>query len=116
MNDGKEPSGRDSLNVNEVLQRAGNAPFEILLKSDRSQVMMTSLMPGHTSSRRPAVNRKSDQIIYLIRGEARALVGDENRALSSGSLVLIPAGRPHQVMNTGAGRLMYLNFFAPPVY
>ena len=105
-----------SVDVNHLIKGARAQQFDIIMRSASSQVILAALAPGDISARQPAVNRESDQIVYTIEGEGRVKIGFTDHQINAGVLVLIPAGRPHQVTNTGAKRLLYLDFFAPPAY
>lgn len=106
----------ESIDVNSLIKGAREQQFDIILKSERSQVVLAALAPGHSSARQASTNRESDQIIYTIEGEGNVKIGLIDHQLFGGALLLIPAGQPHQVMNTGAKRLLYLDIFAPPAY
>ncbi|MDP1809121.1 MAG: cupin domain-containing protein [Actinomycetota bacterium] len=106
----------ESVDVNHLIKGAREQQFDIILRSPRSQVILAALAPGHISARQPATNRESDQMVYTIEGEGRVKIGFIDHQVHPGVLLLIPAGRPHQVTNTGATRLLYLDFFAPPAY
>ncbi len=115
MNDyGKDEA--ESIDLNELLKGLRDHQFELLVKSERIQVVLATLPPGHSSSRLPTVNKDSDQIIYLIDGEARADAGGVSHELCAGALLSISAGQKHQIINTGSRRLVYLGFFSPPAY
>ena len=115
---GRECSAAEdaSVDVNHLIKGAREQQFDIIMRSPRSQVILAALAPGHSSARQPAVNRESDQIVYTLEGEGNVKIGFTDHQIHAGVLLLIPAGRPHQVMNTGATRLRYLGFFAPPAY
>jgi mannose-6-phosphate isomerase-like protein (cupin superfamily) len=86
--------------------------FDMLIRSPKTQVILASLPPGGASNRQQSINRKSDQVIYLIEGEATAVMDDVEHELHEGNLLLVPAGQPQQITNTGSRRLLYLDFFA----
>jgi mannose-6-phosphate isomerase-like protein (cupin superfamily) len=106
----------EPIDVNRLIGGVRDHQYDPLLKSPNTQVILGTLAPGHTSSRQPAVHWDSDRIVYLIDGEATAKIDSVDRPMQAGSLVLIPAGKPHQVMNTGSRRLVYLDFITPPAY
>ena len=111
------PSGdNESVDVNHLIKGARAQQFDIIMRSPRSQVILAALAPGQISARQPAVNREADQMVYTIEGEGRVKIGFTDHLIHAGVLLLIPAGRPHQVTNIGATRLLYLDFFAPPAY
>jgi len=53
-----------------------------------------ALEPGAES---PPHWHDHDQVIYVLAGTGRIVVGDEERALTSGDVVVAPARIPHQV-------------------
>jgi mannose-6-phosphate isomerase-like protein (cupin superfamily) len=55
----------------------------------------------------------SDKIYCVIDGSAEIRVGEEERRVSAGAVVLAPAGAPHAVSNPGPGRLRLLVLMAP---
>jgi mannose-6-phosphate isomerase-like protein (cupin superfamily) len=55
----------------------------------------------------------ADKIYYVIDGTGRITVGDQERDVVPGTIVLAPQGELHQVRNTGATRLTLLVFMAP---
>lgn len=86
--------------------------FDMLIRSPRAQVVLASLPPGQTAYRQHSVNRASDQIVYVIEGEASASTDGTARSLHEGNILLIKAGQQHQVTNVGSSRLLYLNIIA----
>jgi mannose-6-phosphate isomerase-like protein (cupin superfamily) len=109
-------SDSESIDVKSLVKGVRDQQFDIVLKSQHSQVVLAALSPGHSSARQPSVNRESDQIVYTIEGEGQVKVGLIDHQLYAGALLLIPAGQPHQVTNIGVTRLLYLDIFAPPAY
>ncbi|HWB82533.1 MAG TPA: cupin domain-containing protein [Bryobacteraceae bacterium] len=54
------------------------------------------------------LHRHDDEIWYVLEGELRVLVGDEEIAARVGSAVLAPRRTPHTYWNPGPGRARYL--------
>jgi quercetin dioxygenase-like cupin family protein len=64
---------------------------------------------------RPAHSHPNgEEVIYIIRGTGRVLVGSEVRAVSPGTVVLFPQGVVHMLHNTGDEEMKVVCFFAPP--
>ena len=64
---------------------------------------------------RPAHSHPNgEEVIYIIRGTGRVLVGGEISPVTSGSVVLFPQGVGHMLHNTGAEEMKVICFFAPP--
>jgi mannose-6-phosphate isomerase-like protein (cupin superfamily) len=55
---------------------------------------------------------KVEQVLMVVAGTARALVGGEEKHLTAGSTVLIPPKTPHEIHNVGDGALSLLRAFA----
>jgi mannose-6-phosphate isomerase-like protein (cupin superfamily) len=53
-----------------------------------------------------------EQVLLIVAGTARALVGGEEKHLTPGSTVLIPPKTPHEIHNVGDGALSLLRAFA----
>jgi quercetin dioxygenase-like cupin family protein len=64
---------------------------------------------------RPAHSHPNgEEVIYIIRGSGRVLVGSDVRAVSPGTVVLFPQGVVHMLHNTGDEEMKVVCFFAPP--
>ena len=55
----------------------------------------------------------SDKIYFVLEGDGRISVGDEERDVAAGTAVLAPAGSAHGVVNSSDKRLRVLVFMAP---
>lgn len=53
-----------------------------------------------------------EQVLLVVAGTAKALVGGEEKRLTPGSTVLIPPKVPHEIHNVGDGSLRLLRAFA----
>ncbi len=54
-----------------------------------------------------------EEVIYIIHGAGRVLVGGEVSEVRAGSTVLFPQGVPHMLHNTGSEEMKVVCFFAP---
>ncbi len=55
-----------------------------------------------------------EQVIYIIRGSGRVLVGTDVSPVREGTAVLFPRGVVHMLHNTGPDEMKVVCFFAPP--
>ncbi|MGH7770456.1 MAG: cupin domain-containing protein [Candidatus Binatia bacterium] len=55
----------------------------------------------------------SDKIYYVLKGKGAFQVGNEERKLGDGEIVMAPSGQKHGVTNPGPDRLVLLVFMAP---
>lgn len=74
--DNKELTGEDTLTVGKV-----------------------TIEPGEENSEHYHPN--CDESLYLLSGELTHTLGDEEAVLEAGDLIHVPAGEPHQGINTG---------------
>ena len=54
-----------------------------------------------------------EEVIYIMSGSGRVLVGNEVRAVRQGMAVLFPQGIVHMLHNTGTEEMKVVCFFAP---
>ena len=57
----------------------------------------------------------ADKFYFVVSGTGCFTVGEEERTVESGALVIAPAGVPHGVKNTGTERLSLLIAIAPGI-
>ena len=57
----------------------------------------------------------ADKIYFVLSGNGRFTIGDQEQVASTGTLVVAPAGVPHGVENQGDQRLSLLVAIAPGV-
>jgi mannose-6-phosphate isomerase-like protein (cupin superfamily) len=54
-----------------------------------------------------------DQILSFVSGVGEAVVSGEKRKVAQGDLVIVPAGRKHNFINTGPNPLVLYTVYAP---
>lgn len=59
-------------------------------------------------------HKVSEEMYYLLSGEALMEIDGEERRVVVGDAVLIPVGTRHQITNTGSGDLTFLCTCSPP--
>ena len=69
------------------------------------------LLPGQ--SQKVHAHERSDKVYYVLRGEGRFTVGEEERNLGEGNAVIARAGDPHGVRNETQEDLVLLVMMAP---
>jgi len=57
----------------------------------------------------------ADKFYFVLTGMGTFIVGDEEKTVESGMLVVAPAGIPHGVVNIGSDRLSLLVSIAPGI-
>ena len=56
----------------------------------------------------------TDQILSFVSGSGEAIVSGETRNVAQGDLVVVPAGRKHNFVNTGENPLILYTVYGPP--
>ena len=79
--------------------------------SDRMLTGLWRLHPGHESDM--DVHPAEDEIYYVVSGEGKLVMGDEEYIVRKGMTVFIPANVHHQSFNTGDEDLVYYFIFTP---
>lgn len=69
------------------------------------------LAPGNKSE--PDIHPDAAEVYFVVSGEGRLTLGDEEFTVSKGMTVYIPAGVVHQTVNTGDEELCYYFVFGP---
>ena len=57
-----------------------------------------------------------EEVLHVLDGQAEVWIGDERATLTSGQLVIVPAGRKHGFSNTGTSVLHIQSTLASPVF
>jgi mannose-6-phosphate isomerase-like protein (cupin superfamily) len=58
-------------------------------------------------------HRHTEEVYYLLKGQAQLTVGDETRMVGAGDTIVIPPGTRHKIVNVGEGELIMLAVCAP---
>lgn len=90
--------------------------FEVILETDKAQAATMTLAPGEATGGPNNVHARSDQWLFVLSGRGEATVAGEHALLGEHSLIVIEAGEPHEIRNTGSAPLTTLNFYTPPEY
>ena len=90
--------------------------FEVLAGTQRSQAATMVLAPGSSTGGPDNRHASSDQWLYVVSGEGRAILDGEEHELEEGSLLLIEAGEAHEIINDGERPLKTFSIYAPPEY
>lgn len=84
----------------------------VLYTDDRMQLVVMSLKPREDIGEEV---HTLDQFIRVEKGEGKAVLDGEEYSLKDGSVVIIPAGTRHNIINSSSGEPMKLyTLYAPP--
>ncbi len=82
-----------------------------LFQAEALMVGLKCLEPGQVQ--RPHVHDNQDKFYYVVEGEGRFWLAEEQVPAAAGEIVWAPAGLRHGVENAGDGRLTLLVGIAP---
>lgn len=86
----------------------GDRWYRVLIDSEVTQ-FVGSIPPG----RAPDHFHEYEEVLFILKGEGRAHIGDKSTRIESGSCVYLPRRQMHCVENTGTGELRLLGVFYP---
>ena len=83
-----------------------------LWQGGQVMVGLNCLEPGQTQ--KTHAHEGADKFYFVLAGEGKFRIGDEEKDAAVGSLIVAPSGIPHGVTNAGRERLSLLVAIAPP--
>ncbi len=96
----------------EQLSLANEYFRQVLYTDARMQLVVMALKPNEDIGEEV---HTLDQFIRIEEGEGKAVLDGEEHALADGTVVIIPAGTRHNIINTSAQKPMKLyTLYAPP--
>ena len=69
------------------------------------------LEPGQT--RKVHSHEGSDKVYYVLEGQGKVTVGNEEKVLAQNEITMAPSGQDHGVLNHSDDKLVLLVFMAP---
>jgi mannose-6-phosphate isomerase-like protein (cupin superfamily) len=90
-----------------------NTNFRQEIKTaNHTQVVLMSLKPGEDIGLE--VHNKIDQLLIFVQGTGEANIGGQKFPIREGTLAFVPAGTPHNFVNTGKTDLKLFTTYSPP--
>lgn len=83
----------------------------VLWTGKHTQLVIMTIPPGGEIGEEV---HEVDQILTFVSGTAEARVGGQKREVAQGDLVVVPAGRKHNFINTGPNPLVLYTVYGPP--
>ena len=87
---------------------------EVVATGPHSQVVVMTIPPGGEIGLE--THTELDQVLVVVDGRGVAEFGNETRAIDAGTLIQVPAGTLHNVVNTGLADLRLYTVYAPPAH
>ena len=83
----------------------------VLWTGKHSQLVIMTIPPGGEIGEE--VHPDTDQILTFVSGVGEAQVSGQKRQVGPGDLVVVPAGRKHNFLNTGPNPLVLYTVYGP---
>jgi quercetin dioxygenase-like cupin family protein len=96
----------EGLNTTETRPGVRRSVFS----GDGATLAFTTLDPGHTA--RPH-SHPHEQIVYILAGELRFVVGEEEAIVRAGDMLVVPPGIEHWAETVGDEPALDLSIFSP---
>ena len=84
----------------------------VLWTGEHSQLVIMTIPPGGEIGEE--THEDTDQILPFVSGTGRAIVSGAEKNVAQGDLVVVPAGKKHNFVNTGANPLILYTVYGPP--
>ena len=97
-------------NVAPFITKDGSEIRELLAHRNsaiRQQSLAEARLPPGASTT-PHYHRVTEEIYYLLAGQAQMRIGEETRQVGPGDAIAIPPGNIHQITNHGSETLLFL--------
>jgi len=94
------------------LAKANNDFRREVLTNAHSQVVVMCLQPGEDIGEE--AHAGNDQLLVLVKGKGQVQLKGVASAVAKGSLISVPAGTRHNLVNTGDKPMRLYTVYAPP--
>ena len=84
----------------------------VLWTGEHSQLVIMTIPPGGEIGEE--VHEDTDQILTFVSGTGEATVSGTKKQVAQGDLVVVPAGKKHNFVNTGPNPLILYTVYGPP--
>ena len=84
----------------------------VLWTGKNTQLVIMTIPPGGEIGEE--VHDENDQILTFVSGTGEATVSGQTRKVAQGDLVVVPAGKKHNFLNTGENPLILYTVYGPP--
>jgi mannose-6-phosphate isomerase-like protein (cupin superfamily) len=94
------------------LARENNDFRRTLFTTERSQLVLMSLLPGEEIGEE--THDGIDQVLAFVAGEGEAILDGAHLPVSAGSVVVVPSGTRHNFITKGNAPLKLYTVYTPP--
>lgn len=86
----------------------------VIYSGKHSQIVLMSLLVGEDIGME--THGTSDQILFIVHGDGKAIVGREKTNIKKHSVIFVPAGTEHNIINKGNDEMKLYTIYAPSVH
>ena len=83
----------------------------VLWTGKNTQLVIMTIPPGGEIGEEV---HEVDQILTFVSGTGKAVISGSERNVAEGDLVVVPAGKKHNFLNTGPNPLVLYTVYGPP--
>jgi mannose-6-phosphate isomerase-like protein (cupin superfamily) len=83
----------------------------VVFTGAKSQLVLMSLHPTEEIG---VEAHDVDQLLFVVKGEGQAVIDGKTSALEKGTMICVPAGARHNVINMGDESMKLFTVYAPP--
>ena len=84
---------------------------QVIYTGPHSQLVLMSLRPGEDIGEEV---HEVDQVLYFVDGEGEVVADGKTRAAEEHSIIFVPSGARHNVVNSGEEALKLFTIYSPP--
>ena len=84
----------------------------VLWTGEHTQLVIMTIPPGGEIGEE--VHEDTDQILTFVSGTGEAKIAGSTKQVAQGDLVVVPAGKKHNFLNTGENPLILYTVYGPP--
>jgi mannose-6-phosphate isomerase-like protein (cupin superfamily) len=95
----------------EKLSLENNYFRQVLYTDKNSQLVLMSLVAGEEIGEEI---HDVDQFLRVEKGTGRAILSDIPHDIADGSVIIVPAGTKHNIINTGSDSMKLYTLYMPP--
>lgn len=89
-----------------------NSNFRKVLYTDKnSQLVLMSLLPGEEIGEEV---HDVDQFLRVEQGTGTAILDGVSHTIADGSVIVVPVGAKHNIVNSGSGEMKLYTLYMPP--
>jgi mannose-6-phosphate isomerase-like protein (cupin superfamily) len=90
-----------------------NSDFRhVLYTGQNLQLVLMALKPGEDIGLE--IHKTHDQFFHIEKGRGEIVINGTTRRVKGGHAIIVPAGVPHNLINTGAKPMQLYTLYSPP--